>query len=176
MSGFEVALLAASAAVSAIGAIQAGNAESRAASYNKKLAERNATIARAQGAIAETQQQRDMTKRIGLARANYGASGVSLEGSPLAALSDSASQGEFDRQTLRYNTAVRSSGYQGEANLYEMRSESAQTAGYLSAGRAILLHGAQDPNEVNGTNSNRVRNSGMGFKIPREADPYGYAP
>jgi len=54
-----------------------------------------------------------------------------------------------------------------------MRAKDARTAGYLSAGQAVLLHGAQVSNGVNGTNSNQ--SSGMGFKIPAGAHSDDYA-
>ncbi|MGH7964902.1 MAG: virion core protein, T7 gp14 family, partial [Candidatus Binatia bacterium] len=128
-----VILMAASAVVTAVGYMQSASAESRAAKYNERVAQNNATIARTQGAIAEDQHRRKMVKILGHNRAAYGASGVTMEGSPLDVLSDVASQGELDAQIIRYNTEAKARGFQGTAGLESMRADDARTSGYLSA-------------------------------------------
>lgn len=168
-------LAVASAVIGAVGSIQAANAQRRASNYNQALAQRNSQIATNQGTLQEETHRTKMQRLMGHNRAQYGASGVTMEGSPLDVLSDMASQGEQDLQTIRYNTEVRASGHEGTAQLESMRAKNARTAGYLSAGQAVLLHGAKVSNGGNGTESSQ--SSGMGFKIPSEVnDPYGYAP
>jgi hypothetical protein len=153
-------LSVAATVVSAIGYLQAGSAQQRASRYNEAQAQQNAQIARTQGVIDEGQKRREIQKIIGFNRAQYGASGVAQEGTPLDVLADIASEGERDIQTIRYNTAVKASGYESTAQLEGMRGRDAQTAGYLGAGRAILMHDYD---------ANRT---GAGYKIPTDDSAY----
>lgn len=143
MTGIETALLIGGTLVSAMGAIQQGNAAAAAADYNARLAEQNATIATQQAAEKERQQRILARKQIGSARAAYGASGVTMEGSPLDVLEESAYNSELDALTLRYGGQIESMGLRNQAALERMQGKSAKTAGYMNAGSSLLLGGAK---------------------------------
>lgn len=71
-------------------------------------------------------------------RAAYGASGVSLEGSPLDVLENSAAEAELDALTIRYKGKVGAMGSESEAATQRARASNAKTEGYYNAGTALL--------------------------------------
>lgn len=133
-----MAMSAAGAAVSAMGSISQGKAQAQAAGYNAQIAERNATIARQQaGADAETQRRNSM-RAIGAMRANYGASGVTLEGSPMDVLESSAAEAKLDEMNIRYKGELRAIGYKDEAALDRASAKTAKQQGLMGATSAIV--------------------------------------
>lgn len=131
-----------STAFSVIGAISGARAESNAAKFNAAQAERNAQVARSNAAADAQAQSRDARRRIGAARAAYGAAGVSLEGSPLDVLEQSAAEAEMDKMNILYKGELQAMGYEDTAALNRSRAKDAQTAGIFGAGKAVLT-GAQ---------------------------------
>lgn len=165
MTGVEIALLAATA-VSAVGSIQAGNAAAaqaeaaaNAAEFNVAVAERNQDIAAQKRLLSIRQAQvdaadkrRENRRRLSEIRANYGASGLDLAGSPLDVLEDTALELETDARRIEhqgqvagFEGALQILGLQDEATLSTLeaasarsRASSERTAGYLNAaGTAI---------------------------------------
>lgn len=126
------------AAVTAVGAIQQAQAAKKAANYNAQLADENAKIARQQGDSHAAQIRRQSVLGLGDMRASFAANGVSLEGSALDVMADSAYQYELDKQNARYNAELKARGYSNEAQLQRARGESAMTAGYLKAGSSLI--------------------------------------
>lgn len=133
-----VAVAAVGAGVSAYSAVQQGNAAAAAANYNSKLAAQNAAIAQQQAQSQATQQQQRARATIGSEEAAYGASGVSTSGSPLDVLASSAQQSEFGRQTIMYQGALKSLGYNDQTQLDNAAAGNAQQQGDLKAGSAVL--------------------------------------
>lgn len=132
-------LLAVGTAVAAYGAIQQGRAAAEAANFNRENALRNARISREQAARDAEAQGRRSRKIIGAMRAGYGASGITLEGSPLDVLEESAATAELDRQNIIYRGELRAMGYTDTAALEGMRADSAMESAYYGAGSAILM-------------------------------------
>jgi len=110
--------------ISVIGAIQGGKAESQAAQFN-------ADSARAEAQARETAQRTAAQRQLGSIRAGVSKSGATMEGTPLAVLSESAANAEIDALNTRYSG-------QREASLYEARGRNARTAGYMRAGTSLL--------------------------------------
>lgn len=131
-------MMIAGTAISAIGAIRAGQAQAAAANYNAQVAERNAFISRDQAAADEQRQRIQARRKLGAMRAAYGASGISLEGSPLDVLEDSAAEAELDALTIRYKGGVGAMGYEAEAGAQRARAKNATTESYYNAGAALL--------------------------------------
>jgi hypothetical protein len=75
--------------------------------------------------------------------AGYGASGVTMEGSPMDVLEASAATAELDRQNILYGGGLRTQGYQSTAGLELMRGQNAETGSYLSAGSSLLSGAAK---------------------------------
>lgn len=137
------ALTIASTAISAVGAISSAQAQSNAAKYNAQVAKNNAQIARDQAASESDRQRRLATKKLGEMRANYAASGVTMEGTPLDVMEESAAQAKLDELTIRYNGELQAMGFENTANLDRYRASQAMTSGYLSAGSALLTGGTK---------------------------------
>lgn len=127
MTGMEVALMVASTAVSTIGAISQANAAAQAAEYN-------AAVARQEAAAEEARRRREAERQMGQIRAGRAKSGVTVEGSPLIVLADSAMEAEIDALNARWTGET-------SAKLYKMEARSARRAGIYNAG-ASLLSGA----------------------------------
>lgn len=141
MAAAAPAFLAAATAMSALGSISQGDAGHAAGRYNQAIEMRNATIARQQAKSAADQQQADARKRIGAMRAGYAASGVTMDGSPLDALSSSAAEAELDRQNILYRGELAAIGAEDSAALYGMQARNARTQGYVGAASALLSGG-----------------------------------
>lgn len=135
-------LMTAATGMQALGAVQEGRAGRKAAERNAQIAERNATITRQQANADALAQQKEARKKLGAIRAGYGASGLTMEGSPLDILEESASNAELDRRTILYKGELRALGYEDEAALERMRGKQSETSGYLRAGTALLKGGA----------------------------------
>jgi len=111
-------------AVSVIGSLQAGSAQ-------KKASERQAAYEAEQARIREDQERRKAKALLGRQRAAVGASGVTMEGSPLLTLMDTATEYEKDLLNIR-----RGAQYQIGETL--AAGEQAQTASYYRAGSTVL--------------------------------------
>jgi hypothetical protein len=130
-------------AMSVIGAINQGQQAKSAANYNAQLANNNAIAARQQAEVNAAAQQRASRLKIGSMVAGYGASGVTMEGSPMDVLEASAATAELDRQNILYGGGLKAGGYQSTAGLELMRGENAETGSYFSAGSALLSGAAK---------------------------------
>jgi hypothetical protein len=136
-------IMAASAAVSAIGAIQQGKAQKAAADYNATINIQNAQIARADAAAMAQQQDRENYLRLGAIRAAQGKSGgVANEGSVLDVLGDTAAQGELEKQNILYQGEQRARGFTNTAALDTFSGKQAQRSSYMKAGSELLSGGA----------------------------------
>lgn len=115
----------------------------------KKQAKYNAQVAEAQGiqaqneAWAEEQALRRQQKQLlATQEATYAASGVSLEGSPLTVMADTAAQQELDALTVRYRGTAARKAAQAQAALTSWSGQTqaslTRTSGYLSSGSTLL--------------------------------------
>lgn len=129
---------AAGGAVSAVGAIQQGQAAKAAGEYNAAVAERNASATRAQTAADVLAKSREKAQHLGDLRAQFGANGLDFSDSALDVFQDHATQAEYDAKLTQYKGNLRAAGYGEEAILQKMGAKSASTAGYIGAGSAVL--------------------------------------
>lgn len=120
------------------GALQSASAAADSARYNASIADRNAGIARDQAAADEGAFRRDIARRQSAARAAYGASGVTMEGSPLDVLESSATNAEYDALNIRYKGELKALGYSGDAEVNRARAGMAETQGAVNAGAALF--------------------------------------
>lgn len=129
--------------MSVVGALKQGQAQSDAMNFNAQMAGQNATVARQQAAADEARQRRENLLRAGNLRAGYGASGVTLDGSPLDVLEMAATTGELDAQNIRYKGSLRAIGYENSAALDTAGASNALTSSYYRAGSELLSGGAK---------------------------------
>ena len=139
-----LALIAiAGAGVSAVSAIQQGNAAKAAADFNAAVGMQNAEIARNDAAAQASQMERENALRLGAIRAAQGKSGGAADtGSVLDVLGDQAAQGELEKQYAVYQGEQRARGFVNTANLDTASGKAARNAGYMKAGGELLKGGA----------------------------------
>ena len=149
------AMLIASAAMSAVGAIQQGEAQSasykaqaQANDYNATVARNNATVASEQANAKEEAQRRHFAALQGQAVAGVAQSGTGFDGSNADVLNQNSINNELDALTIRYEGQNQAKGLIAQAQLdtynagvNRMNASNAETSGYLNAG-ANLLSGA----------------------------------
>ena len=121
----DIAVLAAAATVvTAAGSIMSGQSQAAALSAQAKVEKQRAAF--------EAERQRDYAARfLGAQRAAYGASGVTLEGTPIDVLADTAAQAELDALAIQW-------GGQARATALSSQASAARLGGYMGAGAALL--------------------------------------
>ena len=146
-SGVSTALSLGGTALSTVGAIQASNAQAAAARANAETAEYNAKIEAQNRADALRLANRDVEAKrrenrrlLSTMRASYGASGLSMAGSPLDVLEDAAFEMELDVNNIEAEGDARAKeasrrmyGYQQEAGLERGKAKTSRTAGFFNA-------------------------------------------
>jgi len=135
-------MMAASAGIAAIGAIQQGKAAQAAAAFNAQVQTQNAEIARADARMEAAQVERENYLRLGAIRAAQGASGGTGAGSVLDVLADTARQGELERQNVIYRGELAARGYTNTAALERAQGQQAKRAATLRAGTELLSGGS----------------------------------
>ncbi len=124
-------LVGASLIMSGVSAFKAAGAASDAAQTNIDIALVNHELIESGAVDEENNLRRQQQKTIGAMRANFGASGVRLEGSPLEVLAESVAAAETDLETLRHNTRLRLKGARLGAQLDLSRAKSQRTGAFL---------------------------------------------
>lgn len=146
-AGLGTALSIGSTVLGAVGAISSANAQASAARYNAEVAERDAVVADQNRKLALDQsridaedKRRENRRVMASIRTQYGASGLSLAGSPLDVLEDTAVEQELDAQRIEFEGRARGRegalqmlGLQEEATLSRMEASSARRSGYMNA-------------------------------------------
>jgi len=135
-----------------VSAINSANAQAAglrnqaaAARYNQQVAGQNAEAVRAAGEVAEEQQRKKNVRLLGAQQAMYAGSGVTLEGTPLEVMAQTAGDMEFDILASRYNTEVQARRWESQGRFYGFEADrslsmadNAGAAGILGAGTTIL--------------------------------------
>jgi|SRR3954469_528725 len=124
-------------------AIQEANLKEAANDFNAKKNEEQAQLTLSQSAEDERRARIQSQQALGDMRANYSASGVTLEGSPLDALRFSAENAELDALTIRHQGDVKAWAYRNNATLdkFESAASSALLPGRI--GMAVTSMGSQ---------------------------------
>lgn len=123
-------------------------AEGKAAKYNEAVAEQNALAVRTAGDYQERLMRERQARLRGTAKANIGASGVTMAGSPLDMVAENAGSVEREIVAQQYNTRVQAGRYESQAGLYDFEARrDTGMAGYTMAGGVMgagttLLGGA----------------------------------
>ena len=121
--------------VSAIGQLQAGAAEQRAANFNAQVAANNARAARLAAAENAKRQKRLGIKRQGARRA--------LDPDKLDLLEDNAIEEELAVLSLLHAGEVEAVGFENTRTLETARGKAARTGSYFSAAGTLLGGGAK---------------------------------
>lgn len=132
--------------------VMQGLAQKQAADQNAAMAQRQAQEAQvradmnASAAASEaSQRRRTAFERLGSAEAAYGASGLSLSGTPTDVLADMAGQLELDARMSEYKGQVaqwegqnEATRYKAEAKFQRQQGESAMYVAGAKAGGSLL--------------------------------------
>jgi hypothetical protein len=133
LAGVSAAASLASGVVSAMGAIQQGEATAASAEYNAAVADRNAKLKLAQTAEAESDMARQHRRQMGQIRAAYAQAGVSMQGSPLDVIEDTATEQAFERDQTEYEGRLQAIGLTEKAALFRAEASNARSAGMINA-------------------------------------------
>ena len=147
-----IGLIVASTAVSAMGAISAGNAQAQeglnqasAAQTNKLYADQDRQRNVQNARIAAEDKARANRRQLAAIRASYGTSGVELSGSPLEVLQDTSIEMALDERRTEaggYEANregfIKMNNYDTQAMSATAGAKSASSAGWLSAGGTAL--------------------------------------
>lgn len=105
---------------SVIGAINASDEQrlkNEATNFNTAMSLQQATLALQESAEDERRLRVQGKQQLGEMRANYGASGITMEGSPLEIMQQSAANLELDALTIRHQGEVKAWAYRNQAKL-----------------------------------------------------------
>jgi len=125
-------------AISAAGAVMQGKQAEAMANYQAKVYERQA-VQEAQASayeVARERRRQDMLQAA--ARAQVGASGVALQGSPTSVLAANAREGQLDIQAIRYGSQLRQNNLRAQAGISRFEGRQARTASFIDAGSRIV--------------------------------------
>ncbi len=137
-AGVKIALTIASAAVSTAGAISQGRAANKAAKFQAAQLQQQADRDR-QLAAQEARDLRDSeSRRQAALRARVAGGGATLEGSPLAVLSDLAGESEFQAIRRVASGEIAANRAEGQAALRRFEGRNAKRSGLLKAGSTLL--------------------------------------
>lgn len=125
--------------ITGVAAIQMGNAQAEAyeqtAAYNARVAQMEATI-------NENRLRREQIRRQARLRASIAGRGITLEGSPLEIMADSAAEAEEEALLVRYMGSQRASQilYEGQTSANFAKSEGvAKGLGAFGQGFGTIL-------------------------------------
>ncbi|CAN7453525.1 hypothetical protein [Mesorhizobium sp. LjRoot246] len=137
-------------ALSAGGALVEGQQSKQMADYQAKAYGQQAR-AEAQSAAFEQSQERHKQDLLqSQARAQAGASGVGITGSPTEVLAANARQGQLDLDAIQYGSKLRQNNLNTQAALSRFSGKQAVTASIFNAGNALVggLSKIQDPTKA----------------------------
>lgn len=133
------AALAIGAGVSAIGAIQQGQATSDSLNTQADMQIANASQAEAEGNFNAMKSMLYSNQKIGAITANYGASGVtSASGSVQDVLTSSAANAELDRLNILHGADLKAIQYENQASMERKGAQSAESGAMFSAVGSIF--------------------------------------
>jgi len=152
MTGIEeaaaIAAIVAAAAGTAMTAVQSSNQ----AKYNAQVADNEAT-ARQQEADYQTQQVKDRARRLlSTQRAQVGASGLDLEGSPLLVMEETAGQSELDALMIQHSATADEAKLRSQAAIDRMDSGNYLASGLVKSGAKLLSGGTSVYDNYYGSN------------------------
>jgi hypothetical protein len=166
----SLAVAAVSAGVGAYASYAQAQQQQDVAKYQAKL-EQNRAQAAQQQAQSASDTLREQDRRImAQQRAIVGGEGLSMEGSPLMILMDSAEQAQLEQQRVKYGGSLQAAGLQNQAKLLRYEGAQYARAGGVTAG-TTLVTGASS------ALANYARYSGQsggGIGYGAASSPYGY--
>lgn len=132
------------------GALMQGVQAQQMANYQAKAYEQQAQ-ADAQASAFEAARERDKQRLMeASARAQVGASGVALQGSPTEVLAANSRQAQLDIKAIQYGSQLRQNNLKTQADISRFQGKQAMGASIFSAGSNFVsgLSQLYDPNRA----------------------------
>jgi hypothetical protein len=133
-----IALGLASTAISAAGMVMQGKQAEAMANYQAKAYEQQAAADQQASAYEASRERHKQELLQANARAQVGASGVALAGSPTEVLVANAREGELDLQAIRYGSQLRQNNLRTQAGISRFSGKQAKTASMIGAAGAVV--------------------------------------
>lgn len=124
--------------IGGVGSFIEGNQQKAMGNYNAAIYEQQAANERTSQKLLEYQKRKSIKAVLGTQVANVGKSGIKMSGSPLEVQLDSMANASLDLSIDKYNSDVRATGYQNQANMTRWEAKNAKKASYLKGGLSIL--------------------------------------
>ena len=140
----------ASTLVGVAGAISQGNAAQAAADAQADALRKQAVAEQQAAAFESSQTFRKQQLEQSAAKAQIGASGVSLAGSPTEALIANVGQNQLDLQAIQYGSTIKQNNLRTQADIATMQGKQAKTASFINAGSSLFsgISSLYDPNKA----------------------------
>ncbi|MDX8514949.1 hypothetical protein [Mesorhizobium captivum] len=134
-------------AISVGGALMQGAQQQQLANYQAKAYQQQAQADAQAAAFEQSQERRKQDLLEAQARAQAGASGVGIAGSPTEVLAANARQGQVDLNATRYSSELRQNNLNTQAAISRFQGKQAMTASIFKAGSGLIdgLPGLYDP-------------------------------
>lgn len=120
------------------GAIQEGQSIADAEDFNATIAQQEILISKATRQLERGREKEDIARFIGTQQALFAKSGVTLEGSPLDVIQQSAENLELDVLIGDINARIRESGLASEVSQRKIAARAAKSRGVSRAGATLL--------------------------------------
>ena len=132
------------------GALLEGQQSKQMAEYQAKAYEQQAQADAQQAAFDQGQERHKQDLLQAQARAQAGASGVGISGSPIEVLAANARQGQMDLKTIQYGSQLRQNNLNSQAAISRFSGKQAVTASIFKAGSSLVsgLSGLYDPSKA----------------------------
>lgn len=135
-------MLVGSTVLSVAGSVMEGTAADAAGKMQNKAYEQQSQADAQASAFEIAREKKKQELAAGAARAQVGASGVALIGSPTDVLVDQAGQGQLDIEAIKYGSQLRQNQLNTQGKIAIMQGKQAKTAGYINAGINIFKGGS----------------------------------
>jgi len=143
LTGATQLLTGVAGATAAFGQVQQGRQAAAAADYNSAVYSQQAELIERSAALEKAKMVKQKASYLSSMRAAYSFRGVKLEGTPLLALADSASNLELDIQTTEFNALLDANRARSGAEMYGLQARSYRMAGYMNAGATLINTGSK---------------------------------
>ena len=126
-------------AVSAAGAVYSGVQQKKAADFNAKIAQNEATYQQQKGEAEERRHLVAMKKAAGEGRVAAAKSGVSLlSGSVQDVFDENTEEGLYDAVMIRHGAQMASESATAQSSMFKSQGSTALTSGFIKAGSSLL--------------------------------------
>lgn len=129
--------------INATGKIAQGKQDAATAETNRRLGEAQASDALLRGTIEESRYRRQIAQVAGQQKADFGARNVTVSGTALDILADTAQIGEEDALTIHNNAARTAWGYRNQASEASRWGANQRNNSIGSAAGTLLTSGSK---------------------------------